>query len=254
VDDQRVGRTIRALRRRLGWRQLDLAVAAACSQGEVSLIERGHLRSLPRVRAVLAALDASLELEVRWRAGALERLLDEDHARLVGLLSALLERHGWEVRAEVTYSEYGERGSFDLLAWHPALNVLLVIEVKTDLTSAEATLRKLDEKVRLATEVASKRFGWAAQTTSWLLAMPDYRTLRRRVSRHAALFDKAFPMRGLAVRRWLRDPIGGMAGLWFVSGINGRSAIQARGGRERVRACRLGRKVGRIADRHKRWR
>jgi hypothetical protein len=55
------------------------------------------------------------------------------------------------------------------------------------------------------------------------------------VSRHAALFDKAFPMRGLAVRRWLRDPIGGMAGLWFVSGINGRSAIQARGGRERVR-------------------
>jgi transcriptional regulator with XRE-family HTH domain len=235
VDDQRVGRIVRGLRRRLRWRQSELAAKAGCSQGAVSLIERGHLRSLPQLRRVLAALDASMVIELRWRAGALERLLDEDHARLVGFLVNVLRGLGWEVQAEVTYAEYSERGSIDLLAFHPRSRILLVIEVKTDLPSVEATLRKLDEKVRLAPIIARKRFGWTPRAVARLIALPADRTTRRRVERQASVLAAALPMRGVAVRSWLAEPVDSMAGLWFVTGANGRSAIQRSPGRERVR-------------------
>jgi Holliday junction resolvase-like predicted endonuclease len=124
----------------------------------VSLIERGHVRSVLILECVLAALDAQLVLEVRWRAGALDRLLDEDHAALVAAVVTWLTEAGWDVRVEVTYSQFGERGSFDVLAIRDG--VVLVVEVKTDIASAEGTLRKLDEKARLALLVARERFGW----------------------------------------------------------------------------------------------
>lgn len=228
---------MRALRRRLGWRQSDLADKAQCSQTQVSLVERGWLAKvpLPVVRRIVGALDASLVLEVRWRAGALERLLDHDHAALVALVADLLRRAGWLVEVEVTYSEYGERGSYDILAFHPASTTLLVVEVKTDLASAEATLRKLDEKVRLATKVARERFGWSVADVSRLLVIPELSTLRRRVARHAMLFDRVFPARGADVRRRLRRPGGRLSALWFLSVSDGATAIRGRGGRERVR-------------------
>ncbi|MEP7379312.1 MAG: helix-turn-helix transcriptional regulator [Chloroflexota bacterium] len=216
MDDQRIGRVIRALRRRRGWRQIDLARAAGCSQRTVSRAEAGHLPALRVLRQILAALDASLVVDIRWRAGALDRLLDEDHSAVVGALAELLGRLGWEVRVEVTYSVFGERGSYDIMAWDPTTLTLLVIEVKTDLASAEATLRKLDEKTRLAPKIARETFGWNARSTVRLLVMPDLSTLRRRIDRRASVFDRALPDRGHAVRRWLRAPSGPIAGLWFL--------------------------------------
>ena len=100
----------------------------------------------PRVATIFAALDASLVLDVRWRAGALDRLIDEAHAALGGSVAELLTRLGWIVRVEVTYSEYGERGSIDLVAFWPASGILLVVELKTDLPGIDPVLRKLDEK------------------------------------------------------------------------------------------------------------
>jgi len=225
------------LRRRLGWRQVDLARAADCSQTMVSLVERGHLARvpLPVMRRMVAALDATLFIEVRWRAGALERLIDEDHATLVARVAELLRRHGWQVEFEVTYSEYGERGAYDLLAFHQETGIVLVVEVKTDLASAERTFRKLDEKVRLATTVARKRFGWRITSVAKMIVMPEASTLRRRVERHAALFDRVLPARGTAIRRWLAQPTGGRDGLWFLSASGGTTRIRGRGGRERVR-------------------
>src|SRR5688572_5166515 len=131
MDGQRVGRIVRALRRRRGWRQMDLAAQASCSQAEISLVERGHLRSLVLAERILAALDAHLVLDVRWRGGALDRLLDEDHATLVATVARRLAAAGWEVQVEVTYSHFGERGSFDVLAFMPSVGIVLVIEVKT---------------------------------------------------------------------------------------------------------------------------
>jgi hypothetical protein len=163
----------------------------------ISLVERGHLDrvSLRTVRRILAALDASVGVAVRWRAGSLDRLLDEDHALLVDRVAGLLRAGGWSVETEVTYAHYGERGSYDILAYHSGQRVLLVVELKSDLASAEQTLRKLDEKVRLAPVVARTRFDGPANGVARLLAMPDDRTLRRHVARHTALFDVALPDR-----------------------------------------------------------
>lgn len=65
VDDRRVGLIVRALRRRRGWRQIDLAGAGKCSQSLISLVERGHLDRLSTkaLRTILAALDATAVIE-----------------------------------------------------------------------------------------------------------------------------------------------------------------------------------------------
>ena len=194
--------------------------------------------ALPTLRRILASLDASLVVEVPWRAGALDRLLDEDHASLVATVTELLAAVGWIVKVEVTYSEFGERGSIDILAFMPSAGVLLVIEIKTDMPAVEATLRKVHEKVRLAPDVARERFGWDVRTVGWLLVMPERSTLRRRVERHSSLFARAFPVRGSEIRTWLRHPTRAVAGLWFLSASRRTTRIQCRGGRERVRAPR----------------
>lgn len=188
-----------------------------------------------RVRRLLAALDASLALEVRWRGAGLDRLLDEDHASLVNAVAARMRELGWLVEVEVTYSEFGERGSYDLLAFHAAERTLLVVEVKTDLPSAEATLRKLDEKTRLAPKVARGRFGWHGVAVGRLIVLPETSTLRRRIGRHADLFGRTLPARNVAVRRWLIHPNGSLSGLWFLSDRSTGVAIAASRARERVR-------------------
>jgi transcriptional regulator with XRE-family HTH domain len=236
MDDQRVGRIVRALRRRLGWRQSDLATRARCSQGQVSLIERGHLErvSLAMLKRIIAALDATLVIEVRWRAGALDRLLDEDHATLSSRIARLLRSAGWQVEVEVTYSEWGERGSIDILAFHTESGNLLVIEIKTDLPSVQSTVRKLDEKARLAPKIARERFGWQARSTSRLLVMPNSRTLRRRVARHDGLLLGLLPARNVAVKRWVARPDGVLAGLLFVTDNAVASPVRRPGGRHRI--------------------
>jgi hypothetical protein len=183
-------------------------------------------------------MDAQLVLDVRWRGGALDRMLDEDHAALVGEVSRRLVAAGWDVHIEVTYSHFGERGSFDILAFMPGEKIVLVIEVKTYLASTETTFRKLDEKTRLASRVASARFGWQARSIGRLLVLDDTSTARRRVARHARLFDSALPLRGHAVRRWISQPSGPASGIWFLSASSGRAAIRGAGGRDRVRSAK----------------
>jgi transcriptional regulator with XRE-family HTH domain len=237
VDLVRFGLVIRALRRRRGWRQLDLAAAAGVSQGLISLIERGHgdrlsLRTLMRVAA---CLDARLVIELRWRGGELERLLDQDHGAVTAELARLLEAAGWLVRLEVTYSVYGERGSIDVLAWHADTRSLLVVEIKTEVTSGEATVRKLDEKERLASDVAVERFGWKPATVSRLLVVEDSSTARGRIEAAKELFRAAFPARAVKVRQWLRAPAGMLSGLMFLRNTNRGRTTAGRRGRHRVR-------------------
>jgi transcriptional regulator with XRE-family HTH domain len=225
VDDVRVGRLIRALRLRLHWRQADLALRSGVSQQEVSVLERGHLDAVPlrTLRSLLRALDASVQFDVRWRGGAVDRLLDERHAALVGETVARLTEAGWETRVEVTYSVYGERGSIDVLGWYSRLHLLLVVEVKSELTSIEQTLRKHDEKCRLASREARERFGWQARASARLLVASSDRTTRRRVSRASPVLEAAYPIRGVAVRMWLRAPATAPAGLLWLTDTSQRS-------------------------------
>jgi len=256
MDDIALGRRFRALRHRLGWRQADLAGRAGVSQDRISRIERGRFARMPlsQLRQVANALDAEFVSSLRWRGGDLDRLVDEGHARLVGQVASVLGAAGWLVRPEVSYAVYGERGSIDLLAWHPGRRIALVVEVKTELVSVEETLRKHDEKARLAPGIAAERFGWRAVGTGRLLVLPSRATSRRQVTRQAAVFEVAYPLRGLELRRWLGAPAGASggpfagpaagpfagpaAGILFVGDVAGDVAVTRREhqrGRKRIR-------------------
>jgi transcriptional regulator with XRE-family HTH domain len=242
MDDARVGLAVRALRRRRGWRQADLAHQAKVSQSLVSLVERGHLDrvSLRVLRRLLAAVEARVSPEVRWRGGDLDRLLDEGHSALADAMVRRLRELAWLVEVEVSYSEYGERGSIDLLAFEAASRSLLVVELKTTINAAEATIRKLDEKGRLATRVAGARFGWIPASVSRLLVIQAGSTNRRRIARHASVFDAALPAGNIEVSRWLRAPSERLRGRLFVSATTPRGGRRSRGGRDRIRVPRPG--------------
>lgn len=235
MNDVQIGIRFRALRHRLRLTQSDLAERAGVSQDAISRIERGRLEevALRTVRRVALELEADLEHLLRWRGGDLDRLVDEGHAALAGRVARLLEADGWQARFEVSYSVYGERGSIDILAWHPAARTLLVVEVKTELVAIEETLRKHDAKVRLAPAIARDRFGWTPAAAGRLLVLPSASTPRRRVDRHKAVMDSAYPLRAATLRNWLRDPAGAAAGLLFVE--VGQAAGLASTGRKRIR-------------------
>jgi transcriptional regulator with XRE-family HTH domain len=221
VDDRTVGLIVRALRRRRKWRQVDLARASETSQALISRVERGHVAELTvqTLRTIFLALEARLGLAPTWRGAELERLLDQDHASTVAMVARRLEEFGWTVALEVTYSEYGERGSIDVLGLEPGRRAAIAVEVKTDIASAEAMGRKLDEKARLTPRIVRERFGWTPVIVGRVIALPDTERLRRLVERQPVI-ARMFPAGSRQVRAWLRNSEGVVAGLWFLSNIS----------------------------------
>lgn len=237
MDEQRVRRTLRALRHRLGWRQVDVAVAGSLSQDDVSRGERGRMRDIAKLRRQAAALDADVYVGIRWRGGEIDRLLDEGHASIVGWVVTTLTRLGCDVFPEVSYSVRGERGSIDVLAWHAGTRTLLVVEVKTELTSIEETLRKHDAKQRLAAQIGAERFARVAPAqVCRLLVLADTSTARRRTQRHAAVLERAYRLRGSAARDWLASPAGPASLLMFASSTRTARVSGGSVSRKRVRA------------------
>ncbi|HET7830121.1 MAG TPA: helix-turn-helix transcriptional regulator [Candidatus Limnocylindrales bacterium] len=217
MDRVRFGLLVRMLRRRRGWTQEDLAHRTGLSQSVVSRLERGGGYRLPveTLERVAIAVGARLRLQLVADGENLDRLLDADHAALVEHVSAMLARLGWEVAPEVTFSVYGERGSIDILGFHPPSGALLVIEVKSVIPDVQATLAGLDRKHRLAADIARKR-GWRVRSVSRWLVVADTSTARDRVGRHGRTFDAALPLRTVALRRWATSPAGPVAGILFV--------------------------------------
>ena len=236
VDERRVGLIIRALRRRRGWRQVDLAAASRLSQAAISRAERGHIASLSlaRARRILGALDARVDFDVRWRGGELDRLVDARHAVLATAAADVLLAHAWRPLTEVTYSLRGERGAIDLLGVNEAERAVLLGEVKSELTSWEETQRRFDQKVRLLPLICADRFGWRPRTVATVLIFEESMTNRRRVGRLGAA-ARAFPARGHDIRRWLRKSDGPLAGFWFLSPSHPRSSSEPGGNFHRVR-------------------
>jgi transcriptional regulator with XRE-family HTH domain len=219
VTDDRAGRLIEAVRVHLGLRQIDLARAAGVDQKVVSLLERGELVrvSVERFRRVCAALKIEPVLELRWRGGLADRLIDRGHARIVEAVVAELRRHGWEVLPEYTFNVFGERGSVDILAWHPVHRALLIVEVKTRLTDMQAMLGSMSKKVRLVPAEIARERGWQRLVLGHVVVLLDSRANRSTVATHRATFDATFPRHTTAVRAWLRSPTADLAGLWFLA-------------------------------------
>jgi transcriptional regulator with XRE-family HTH domain len=217
MDRLRLGRSVRALRIRLAWRQSDVAVAAGVSRSFISKVERGQARhsDLDRLERVCQALGADLDVRIRWRGEALDRLLDEAHAGLVDRMVGELRAAHWEIAIEVTFNDYGDRGSVDIVGWHPSTRSILIIEIKSVVADAQGTLMPLDRKTRLGAKIGRSR-GWEADSVSKLLVIADGSTNRARVARLASTFDAALPVRNREVRRWLRAPNGAIAALLFL--------------------------------------
>jgi transcriptional regulator with XRE-family HTH domain len=79
------------------------------------------------------------------------------------------------------------------------------------------------------------------QTTIWLVENGRLDGLTLHVIRsvadaeHAITFGSMLPQRGHEVRRWLADPRGPLAGLWFLSPTNGGRTDGTRSVAQRVR-------------------
>jgi hypothetical protein len=127
----------------------------------------------------------------------------------------LLQDLAWVTATEVSFNVRGDRGTIDILAFHEASGSLLVIEIKSVVPDLQSMLGTLDRKVRVAIDVARER-GWQVTSVSRILVLPDDRTSRRRVERHRATFDAALPSHTVEVRRWLREPVGRLAGVLFL--------------------------------------
>lgn len=219
MDAIRLGLQLRALRIRRRWRQLDVGMRAGVSRSVISAIERGEVAPIQvaTLLAVATALDARLDLILRWHGEGLDRLLDAAHARLVESAVLLLRLAGWEVRVEVSFAIGGERGSIDILAFHVPSGTLLVIEVKSVVPDVQGVLHGIDRKARLAARVAREQ-GWIVRApVARLLVLPSTSTSRRRVAAMAATFDTALPHRGSTVRRWIRNPVGPLTGILFLA-------------------------------------
>jgi transcriptional regulator with XRE-family HTH domain len=237
MDAIRLGLQFRALRRRVRLTQHQLAGRAGVSRSFVSRVERGLIGNVPYATLPRCAseLGATLDYVLRWHGEGLDRLLDEAHAELVDASIATYRSAGWEVVVEASFSIDGERGSIDVLAWHPPTRAIAVNEIKSVVPDTQATVHVLDRKARLALRIARER-GWSGSSVSRVLVVGESRTSRRRVERHADLFNAAFPARGREVSSWIRDPSGRpISGLLFLRPRSDRADRPGWGGRHRVR-------------------
>jgi transcriptional regulator with XRE-family HTH domain len=128
MDPVRLGHAFRALRLRRRWRQIDLGARSRVSPTEISRIERGHVDgvSVGRLRKVAEALEANLDIRIRWNGEGLDRLLDQAHAGLVEDVVRRLRADDWTTDVEVSFSIRGERGSIDVLGYHEPTGIVLV--------------------------------------------------------------------------------------------------------------------------------
>lgn len=239
MDPVRFGLAIRALRRQRRWLQAELARRAGVSQAAISRIERGGVDRLAvhTIAQVVGALGARLSIRILAHGEDLDRLLDGRHAEIVEEIARMLRALAWVVVPEATFSVYGERGSIDLLAFHPATGALLVIEVKSTVPDVQATLAGIDRKARLAEQIARSR-GWTVRSVSRWLVLPGDTTTRRRIQTHSATFTAALPLGTIELRRWAASPSGPVSGILFVPPspqATARHRIRTRRGESRTR-------------------
>lgn len=207
MRDEQIGRFVRQLRHRRGWRQADLSERARRPRSALVDLEAGRIGRLTvdAIRDFIEALGGRLTIEATSGASDPRLLIDAGHAFLQEHWKRRLERWGWLVRAEVSFNHYGDRGRVDLMAFHPATGVLLIIEIKTVLWDVQALLGSLDVRVRVAPLVA-RQLGWQPRVVVPVIVFDAATTVRRRLKDHAALFAP-FELRGREAISWLRTPM-----------------------------------------------
>jgi transcriptional regulator with XRE-family HTH domain len=237
MDDFRFGRSVKALRQRRGWRQEDLGQRSGLSRSAISRIELGQVERVAfgDLQKVGKALDARVRLDFWWRGEALDRLVDEEHAAVVDQLVAIFRAAKWDVIVEASFSIFGERGSIDVFAWHPVVQVVAVNEVKATVPEAGGTVIGVDRKSRLAPKIAASR-GWTCRGVARFLVVRDGSTARRRIAEHEEIFSTAFPATSRDSLDWIRNPSQRpISGLIFLPDSRPASSRHRVASRKRVR-------------------
>jgi transcriptional regulator with XRE-family HTH domain len=236
-----VGRLLRELRLRLDWPQSEVARRAGISRSAYSEIERGEMDHVPlgKLRTVGAILEVRLTLEPRWRGAEIDRIVSSRHANMAERLTRLLVDAGWEVKPEVSFNHFGERGIVDLVAWFAPTRTLLLIEIKTEIADVNDLLAVTGRRARLAERIVEP-FGWRPAHVAQWLVVAESRTNERRVADHRAMLRAAFPDDGRGVRGWIRRPVRAVAALWFLPDSSASSTRRASAPRLRVRRARPG--------------
>jgi len=223
-----IGRLLRVVRVRREWRQSDVAARAGVSASVVARHEWGRINSVLMFERHASALDLRLDVRLVGRSGELVRMVDEEHAAIVDSIADWLRRSGFEVDVEVSFSEWGERGRIDLLAYDPRSRTVVIVEVKTLLLDLQELLGSLDVRERLIGTIARRR-GWTIERRVTLLAVAASAANRAVVRSHAALFQP------FTVRRLGKPALdtAGRALVWITPQRSSRRTWVA--GRERVR-------------------
>jgi transcriptional regulator with XRE-family HTH domain len=219
MDTVRLGRLLRMLRLRRKRRQVDVAAHAGMSAAAVGRHENGRVLSLRALERHAAVFGLRLEIRLLGRAGEIGRLADEDHAALVEWIAAWLRAQGLLVELEASFSEWGERGRVDLLAFHPQTSTLLLVEAKTLIVDLQELMGGIGVKQRLAATLAERR-GWAVNQVAVLLAIADGAANRAVVRTHPETFADWQP-RPLSLRSLTRP---GRSLCWIPSQRTGRDA------------------------------
>lgn len=239
---QTIGRGLRALRHRRALRQRDVSALAQIARSVLAGLEAGNLtpHSVGALMRAAEAVGGSIRIDLVVPGGDLRRLLDANHAAIQAEWKQMLERSGWLVDVERTFNHYGERGSIDLFAWHPATRTLLVIEIKTVIVDIQDLLAGIDRKARIGRSLAAER-GWRPAAVVPMLLVAEGSTARRRITEHASLFGN-LSLRGRAALAWLRQPqtvsVQPTGVLCMTKLSQARSGDRRRAGRQRIRQVR----------------
>jgi transcriptional regulator with XRE-family HTH domain len=237
MDDLQVGLVLRAVRRRIGWRQQDVADRAGLSQRLVSLAEAGQLErlTLRSLRAIGRVLEVRVPVEPFWRGGQLPRLLDMEHAAVVNAVASIMRRRRWEILVEYSFNHFGDRGSVDLVGWHRRHRALVLVEVKSRITDVQDLHAAMARKRRVVPALLAGERDWHPVSIGELLVVAEASAQRRLVARHGEIFSATFPGRGREARSWLARPTGTLSALWFLSPSNGVTAKRAERRPQRIR-------------------
>ena len=218
MAERAIGTGLRAIRLRARLTQEQLSIASDVPPSVIQAIEREHVDRVrvADLRAVASALDATVDLSLRWRGGDLPRLVNARHAALHEVVAMrYLPLTAWRYEPEVSFSQFGERGVVDGLGWHPETRSLLIHEYKSELVDPSELMGTVDRKRRLAADIVRER-GWRPLSVSTWVVIIDSRSNRRALARHEAVLRSKFPADGHAIGAWLRQPNGRLDALSFL--------------------------------------
>ncbi len=174
------------------------------------------------MRTYFDQFGAAVRVSVQWNGAALDRTIDEQHATIGEGAIAVLVRYRWATQAELTFSEFGERGSIDVFGANESAAAVFVGEVKSEWGSIEETNRSLDVKARLAPKLCFDRYGWRPTSVAKVLILPENGGARRIAARYQNTLRAVYPARSREIRRWIEKPSGPLAGIWFLSQVTPR--------------------------------